>query len=50
MREILQRIQDESRLVYLRSAVGAIANVGLQGCNPEAHLVAVEEQVDLVWK
>ena len=30
-------------------AVGTITNVGLQGCNPEAHLV-IEEEVDLVWK
>ena len=36
-------------LVDLRPAVGTIANMGLQGGNPEAHLV-IEEEVDLVWK
>ena len=49
MGEIFQRVHDESCLVELGSAVGTIANVGLQGSNPEAHLV-IEEEIDLVWK
>ena len=47
--EVFQRVHDEPRLVELGAAVGAIANMGLQGCNPEAHLV-IEEEIDLVWK
>jgi len=49
MRKILERIDDEPSLIHPGSAVGAALNMGLQGCNPEAHLV-IEEQVDLVWK
>jgi hypothetical protein len=49
MGEILQRLHDESRLVEPGSTVGTIGDVGLQGSNPEAHLV-IEEEVDLVWK
>jgi hypothetical protein len=36
-------------LLDLRATIGAIANMGPQGVDPEAHLV-IEEQVDLVWK
>jgi len=49
MRSILQRLSDETSFVELRTAVGAIAKMGLQGSNPEAHLV-IEEEIDLVWK
>jgi len=49
MRKILERLNDEPSVVHLGSAVGAALNMGLQGCNPEAHLV-IEEKIDLVWK
>ena len=49
MRSILQRLRDGTSFVELRTAVGAIAKMGLQGSNPEAHLV-IEEEIDLVWK
>jgi len=49
MRSILQRLRDETSFVELRTAVSAIAKMGFQGSNPEAHLV-IEEKIDLVWK
>ena len=49
VRDVFQGIDDEPRLFDLGAAVVTIANVGLQGCNPEAHLV-IEEEIDLVWK
>jgi hypothetical protein len=49
MREILQSVDDEPRLFDLEAAVLTITNVGLQGLDPEAHLV-IEEKIDLVWK
>jgi hypothetical protein len=49
MGEIFQRVHDELRFVELGSTVRTIANMGLQGSNPEAHLV-IEEEIDLVWK
>jgi hypothetical protein len=50
MREIFQRVHDESGFVDLGATICAITNVGLQGIGPEAHLVIVEEEIDLVWK
>jgi len=50
MRKIFQRVDDEPSLINLHSALGTITNVGLQGVRPEAHLVIVEEEIDLVWK
>ena len=49
MGDVFQGVHNQLCLVDLGSALGTIANVGLQGCNPEAHLV-IEEEVDLVWK
>ena len=42
-------LPDEPRLFDFEAAVFAITNVGLQGLDPEAHLV-IEEKIDLVWK
>src|SRR6185437_9743356 len=49
MGHVLDSIDDRARVFDLGATVGAIATVGLQGCNPEAHLV-IEEEIDLVWK
>jgi hypothetical protein len=49
MGEIFQRVDDEARVLDPHAAIGTIANMGLQGLNPEAHLV-IEEEIDLVWK
>jgi len=49
MRDVLQSIDDEPGLFDFEAAVFAITNVGLQGLDPEAHLV-IEEKIDLVWK
>jgi hypothetical protein len=49
VREVFQDSHEPTRLFDLRSALGTIADMGLQGCYPEAHLV-IEEEVDLVWK
>jgi hypothetical protein len=49
VRNILQSIDDEPGLFDFEAAVFTIANVGLQGLDPEAHLV-IEEKIDLVWK
>jgi hypothetical protein len=42
MWDVFQCIEDEARLLDLFAAVSTIANMGLQGCNPEAHLVIEE--------
>jgi hypothetical protein len=47
--EIFQSVDDDARVLDLGAALGTIANVGLQGLNPEAHLI-VEDEIDLVWK
>jgi hypothetical protein len=49
VRDVFQGVDDEASLLDLRLAMGTIANMGFQGCNPEAHLV-IEEEIDLVWK
>ena len=49
MRDVFQCIDDEPSLFDFEAAVFTIANVGLQGLDPEAHLV-IEEKIDLVWK
>ncbi|HTE44446.1 MAG TPA: hypothetical protein VK636_04290 [Gemmatimonadaceae bacterium] len=49
MGDVFQGIEYEARFVDLRAAMRTIANMSLQGGNPEAHLV-IEEEVDLVWK
>jgi hypothetical protein len=50
MGEVFQGIHDEAGVVDLRAALGTIANMGLQGVHPKAHLVIVEEEVDFVGK
>jgi hypothetical protein len=49
VRSVFQRFHEEPSFVDLCPAVGTFANMGLQGGNPEAHLV-IEEEIDLVWK
>jgi hypothetical protein len=49
VRSVFQGVHNEPGFVDLCLALRTIANMGLQGCNPEAHLV-IEEEVDLVWK
>jgi hypothetical protein len=49
VRNVFQSIHNEPGLVDLCFALRTVANMSLQGCNPEAHLV-IEEEVDLVWK
>jgi hypothetical protein len=49
MGHVFQRIDDDACVLDFGAAVGAIANMGFQGLNPEAHLV-VEEEIDLVRK
>jgi hypothetical protein len=50
VRKVFQLGDDHSRLVDPGAAVHTITNVSLQGVGPEAHLVIVEEEIDLVWK
>jgi len=50
VRKVFQRFHDETGFVDLGATIRAITNVGLQGVCPEAHLVIVEEEIDLVWK
>jgi hypothetical protein len=49
VRNSFQSPDDLSGLLDLRPALGTIANMGLQGGYPEAHLV-INEQVNFVWK
>jgi hypothetical protein len=49
VRNVFQGVYDEPSFVDLRLTMGTIANMGLEGCNPKAHLV-IEEEIDLVWK
>jgi hypothetical protein len=49
VRNTFQGPDDLACLLNLRSALGTIANMGLQGGYPEAHLV-INEKVDFVWK
>jgi len=49
MREVFQGLHDETGLVDLCAALRAIANVGLEGTYPKAHLV-IEEEVNFVGK
>ena len=49
MRSLFHGAQDPARFLDLRAALGTIANMGLQGSDPEAHLVIYEE-IDFVWK
>src|SRR6185437_13110232 len=46
---VLDGVDDRTGVFDLGATVAAITNVGLQGCDPEAHLV-IEEEIDLVWK
>jgi len=47
VREVFQRVHDEPGFVDPGTTLHTITKVGLQGRNPEAHLV-IEEKVDLV--
>jgi hypothetical protein len=49
VREVFQRVHDEPGFIDPGATLRTITNVGLQGRNPEAHLV-IEEKIDLVWK
>jgi hypothetical protein len=49
MRNSFQRRDDLACLLNLRPALGTIANMGLQGGDPKAHLV-INEKVDFVWE
>jgi hypothetical protein len=50
VRKVLESLHDHPGFLDAYAAIRTVANVGLQGIHPEAHLVIVEEKIDLVWK
>ncbi|HEY4218855.1 MAG TPA: hypothetical protein VGM67_17060 [Gemmatimonadaceae bacterium] len=49
VRNVFQCIDHEAGVFHLPATLPTLAQMGLQGTYPEAHLV-IEEEVDLVWE